>query len=280
MANNISDDLMSVFNTPSQNTNIESRNKAYKFDYNDPLFNSDAVMTVCVENAVYKVASFGDIIGITGAEKSRKTTLIASIISSALSGQNVINFHFDLRGRNIAYIDTEQNVTRFQKTQRRIHHLSGFSQNIPNYQAWQVMSLTIEERIKVIQNILDTNKNIGICVIDGLVDLCYDFNSASEAAKTIRMVMGWAQANNCTILSVLHLNKDKATLRGHLGTELQNKCDGIIQCNYDEDTKFTMVKCRRSREDPFPPFEFTQNAYGYPVLNYYETTGSEFEEPF
>jgi len=275
MANNITDDLMNVFGNPKQPS---VKDKAYKFNYYDPINELDSVFNVEINYTSYKVAGFGGIIGVTGGEKSRKTTLLAAIVASAISGKEVINFSFDLRGRKVAYIDTEQNEDRFKITQRRLSHIAGIQGNAENYEAWQIRGLTVKERLDLIEQVFKDTPNIGLCVLDGLVDICYDFNNSEHAKATIQKVMEWSDKYNCLIFTVLHLNKDKVNLRGHLGTELQNKCDGIIQCILDEDAGYTTVKCRRSREINFPSFNFTQNKYGYPVLEYEDQTGYEYEE--
>lgn len=63
-----------------------------------------------------------------------------------------------------------------------------------------------------------------LVVLDGLRDLCQDINDTKEAARVMSFVERLAAEYRCAIYCVLHLNKDEKNARGHIGTELQNKC--------------------------------------------------------
>jgi hypothetical protein len=66
------------------------------------------------------------------------------------------------------------------------------------------------------------------------------------------------------VVVLLHLNKTSdsqgnSALRGHLGTELENKAVTVIECtkHSTEAQTFFEVKCRDSREQDFEPFAFS-----------------------
>ena len=64
------------------------------------------------------------------------------------------------------------------------------------------------------------------------------------------------ETTGAMVLTVLHLTKMSNEMRGHLGTELGNKCDFSIAVEKDNmDLKFT-VKSMDSRFTPFPAFIF------------------------
>ena len=69
----------------------------------------------------------------------------------------------------------------------------------------------------------------GYFIIDGIRDLMYDINSPSESTDLINLLMRWSSGYNLHIHTVLHLNKGDDNTRGHIGTELNNKAETVLQ---------------------------------------------------
>ena len=70
-------------------------------------------------------------------------------------------------------------------------------------------------------------------------------------------------------------------MRGHLGTELQNKCDFTIQVKNDKESGDFTVSSRESRFKPFPSFVFQRGDYkgGMPMIEgKYADGTTEFDE--
>lgn len=281
MANRQTDNLLNemnaLFDVPPAPVKAPAPIKGYEFKYNDAVQEIDAVFSVKIDYTTYKLGSFGDIIGVVGYEKSRKSTALGAIISAGIGRKKILNFQLDLRGRNMVYIDTEQAKHRFQKMQKKILQLAGVAQDVPNYRAFQLRGLTIEERRKFIENIMQTTPNVGVLAIDGLVDLCTDFNASQPSRELMQWVMELSDKYKCLIFAVLHLNPGSNKVRGHLGTELQNKCDTIIQTKKPEDSIWTELSCRIAKDVGFTSFEFCNNAYGFAVLDLADKVGEEFE---
>ena len=56
-------------------------------------------------------------------------------------------------------------------------------------------------------------------------------------------------------------------MRGHLGTELENKCDFALEVNRDEETGIYTVGSRLSRFLSFPAFDFERDEEGLPLTD-------------
>ena len=272
----ISDSLGAVFG--KQIAQAKANPRAYKYSYYDQIRDIEGVFVVNVMGKEYKVGTHGSIVAITGQAKSRKTTALAAIVASSLCDAEIINFRLNTGIKKVVFLDTEQNKEIFQRTQRRIMHLAGLRGDPQNYEAWQVRGLTVDERLQHLRQIIEQyGNNLGAVVIDGLVDLCTDFNTSAAANELINEVMQMSDKTGAVFFPVLHQNEGSQKMRGHLGTELKNKCDGLITFAKDETTGYTIVSCKAGREFPFPNFEFTQNEFGYPVLSEGDLTGIEFE---
>ncbi|GEM53087.1 hypothetical protein EB1_28770 [Empedobacter brevis NBRC 14943 = ATCC 43319] len=125
-----------------------------------------------------------------------------------------------------------------------------------------------KERISIIEYALSKYAGrIGLVIIDGIRDLVYDINNATEATEITGKLMKWSQELNIHIHTVLHLNKGDDNTRGHLGTELNNKAESILQVTKsDLDANYSTVAPKFIRDIEFEPFTFYIDD-GLPVLD-------------
>lgn len=236
-----------------------------KFNPNAQRTKLDSILSVNLHGENYPIAGFGNLVVIAGGQKSRKSTAALSMVASAMTGDSFINFNLDARGRDVVIFDTEQPRHRFEKTQDRLMNMAMIHDLPENYAAYCLRGFTIQERLAAIDRFIMSSENLGVVVLDGIVDLIEDYNDLKTSRQLVDKIMQWSDKKNILLICVLHLTKTTAQLRGHLGTELQNKADAVIETEKADD-HFTTVKCRESREIPFPDFQFTQDKWGIPVL--------------
>lgn len=233
--------------------------RSTSFDIHNPPKEEDAVLSLRHENKEYKIAPSGGIVAIVGEEKSGKSLALGCIISAALSGKPVLNFSHNTKGGRIIYFDTEQPTFFYGLTQKRIYRQARLTTNPPNYETYNLRRLDPSLRIKAIELILAQPGNIDIVVIDGIVDLCADFNDQKESAELMNKVLQWSDTTGATFYTVLHLTKGNGFMRGHLGTALQNKADAALQAARNKESNSFSLSCRLSRFAPFPLFEFERD---------------------
>jgi len=102
----------------------------------------------------------------------------------------------------------------------------------------------------------EQNGKYSFVIIDGVVDMVYDFNSLPESRKISAKLLEWSAKYNCHITSVLHTNKDFGNARGHLGAELMNKSETVFRVTKDDNNTST-VDCELSRNEGFNQFKFS-----------------------
>jgi Trp operon repressor len=93
-----------------------------------------------------------------------------------------------------------------------------------------------------------------IVVIDGIRDLLADFNDVKESSRIINELMIITTTYNCGIITVIHTNKADNNARGHLGSELYNKAETVLQVANKDGT--ASVKPHHSRNIEIEPFSF------------------------
>ena len=108
-----------------------------------------------------------------------------------------------------------------------------------------------------------------LVIFDGIRDVVGDINNYTEAQTVLDKLLSLASWSRACIVCVLHQNKalEDKTLRGALGTELQNKSYETYECLKDPDTRlFTLRQTATRKYDITDRLEFSVNAEGLPVL--------------
>ena len=217
------------------------------------------------------ISTLGNFSASTGKGKSRKSFNVSAIVASALTGRKVLNYEASFpEGKDrILYFDTEQSPDHCRTILRRINKLCGYPEKKDDDRirfAFLRQETTLDRR-DIIECALITEPDIGLVIIDGLRDLLFDINSSTEAAEVIGLLMRWSSQFNVHIHTVLHLNKGDDNLRGHIGTELNHKAETILQIKVsEEDENISEVSASMVRDRKFPPFAFSIDDEGVPVL--------------
>ena len=217
------------------------------------------------------ISTLGNFSASTGKGKSRKSFNVSAIVASALTGRKVLKYEASFpEGKDrILYFDTEQSPDHCRTILRRINKLCGYPEKKDDDRirfAFLRQETTLDRR-DIIECALITEPNIGLVIIDGLRDLLFDINSSTEAAEVIGLLMRWSSQFNVHIHTVLHLNKGDDNLRGHIGTELNHKAETILQIKVsEEDENISEVSASMVRDRKFPPFAFSIDDEGVPVL--------------
>lgn len=217
------------------------------------------------------------ICAITGGAGSRKSTLLQAIAAAAVHGGEYLGFSFS-RKMKVNWYDTEQPETRFYKFNKRLEDwVISVNKDQPmedilensylNYKPYKLRKFSATDRLKFVKQSIAEDKP-DVAIIDGLVDLCEDYNSNLESKKLLDEIMVLAETYKCMLFCVLHRNRSALDkMRGHLGTELENKADLVIQVELDaEDESQSIVRNTKSREPKFKSFEISQDANGFPYL--------------
>lgn len=210
------------------------------------------------------IGTLGNFSASTGKAKSKKTFNISAIVAAALRNSEVLQYSAYLPQEKckILYVDTEQSFYHCHKVLKRIMRLAGYNieQNSNDLLFIVLREHTPERRREIIGETLRRVKGIGLVIIDGIRDLMYDINSPSESAEIINLLMRWLSEYNLHIHTVLHLNKGDDNARGHIGTELNNKAETVLQVTKStQDANISEVKTMHIRDRDFSPFAFRIN---------------------
>lgn len=223
--------------------------------------------------------SSGDIIVLKGKAKAGKTTAMLCLISALLKG-DYVGFRAIKQNAKVMYVDTEQNPLNTAILTKKVHALCGFSDSIdhPRFQAFNLRADPPSERCKLINDAVKFFTP-DLLVIDGAKDLIdgSDINDPKASGQTIQFLMSLTKNFNLAILTTLHENKGDSNLRGHVGTELLNKCSECWQVKkYDDIFETEQTECRNQSAGGF---SFTFDDDKLPVHAVHITRKSDVHTP-
>ena len=202
-----------------------------------------------------------------GRAKSRKSFAVGIALASVITDNTVLGFEgcLPIDKQKVLYFDTEQSKYHCQLSLKRICKLLNVS--IPeNLTMYGLRSYTPSQRLEMINRAITATSDLGFVVIDGIRDLLYDFNDLKESTNIISYLMKWSEEFHIHILTVLHQNPTGEKARGHLGTELANKAETVIEvAKSDHDTNISIVSSSEERNKPFDSFAF-EILDGLPVI--------------
>lgn len=179
------------------------------------------------------ISSLGDICQLKGKEKTCKTNILVNFIASCFGYGDTLGF--DVKqcpsDKHIIYVNTELSRVDFDMKMRKIYDLLKIKEELPNFTAIHCKGLKKQDIVLNIQYQLERLKNVYLLIIDGLVDICMDFNNVKASEDTIQLLTEWTEQYNCALITTLHQNPDgnfKEKSRGNLGTYLQQKAESTL----------------------------------------------------
>lgn len=173
---------------------------------------------------------------ITGKKKSRKSLLAAYLISKT-SGKVLI---FDTEQAHRHVWEFREKVVKLKKTKEDVIvvYLRGF---------------TIKEKKTCIINAIKDNPDVSVVMIDNIRDLLTDINNSKHAQQVIQFLEKITNDYNVGMLVTIHSNKSDGKIRGHIGSELENKAFMVIHAERKSNVT-SAITCESSRDGDFEPF--------------------------
>ena len=209
---------------------------------------------------------YGDVILLTGLQKSRKTGISSSICASALgNGIDVLNFSCNNGNRKIAYIDTEQAEYQSSRLIHRIYEQAQVKKiTTDRFYYQRIKKYSKQEKQRFLRWLVEYVKDIGVLILDGIVDLCEDYNDNKVSSALVTYMERLAEEFKLLIVCVLHDARSTGRARGHLGTELLNKtaCHMQVVKTEEEDGGHSVISFPNTRDQQPKSFNFTHDQSG------------------
>ena len=213
----------------------------------------------------------GEMITFLGLQKTRKSAIASACASCFITGgtNKTLRFRASHDGRALVHLDTEQGENDYYNTVKGMLRMSGhpLDANPPNLYSFRLTDYTAKEKLEFFNYAVNTIPDIGCFLLDGIVDLCMDYNDLRETRELVENLRRMASKHRFLLINVLHNARSTGKARGHLGTELLNKGKCNINVTKDEIANYSTFKIEdlRGAQEP-DSFDFTHDANGNLIL--------------
>ena len=171
----------------------------------------------------------------------------------------------------VLWLDTEQSEDSTHEILRdRIGTMIHAEPSPDNFAVYNLRAINWQERFGLVKAAILIHEP-DLVIFDGIRDIVGDINDYTEAQTVIGDLLSIASFSHACIVCVLHQNKavEDKTLRGALGTELQNKSFETYECMKDPDTRiFTVRQTATRKYDITGKQQFCISPEGLPVACY------------
>lgn len=213
----------------------------------------------------------GELVAVTGKAKSGKTYLNSILMANALAttGEYALGLaRLRPDPLKVVWIDTEQSEDSTQEILRdRIGSMIGEEPSREHIYSYNLRQIKWQERQGLIEAAILRHMP-DLVIFDGIRDIVGDINDYREAQDVVGRLLSIASYSHACIVCVLHQNKaiEDKTLRGALGTELQNKSFETYECQKSIDSRiFTVTQIATRKYDMRYKPQFSLSDQGLPI---------------
>lgn len=194
---------------------------------------------------------------LSGLPKTCKSTIVSALLGAGIGRKSVfdLSLHLPESRQKIAYFDTESSDFDFYRQIKRIENFAGRSitENLLLYQVREDQPSMIK---KMIEHLLKNDDQISFVVIDGLLDLCLNYNDERETRILVNWLKKITKLYNVLILSVLHLGKKDEQTLGHLGSNTDRWAQSTLKITKDKENNIYSLEPKFLRSsDDFNPVQ-------------------------
>lgn len=209
----------------------------------EPIFTIQGKVVGCLQSYIV----------FSGLPKASKSTFVGAAAASALvppfQGIWGMKLQLPVNRPRIGYFDTEMSQFDFYRQIDKIVSLAD-KQKLPDYFDAYSMREDMPSKIRImIEQYLIENKDCSCLIVDGLLDLCLDYNDPKET----RLVTNWlkriTKQYDILLIGVLHLGKGHGETLGHLGSNTDRWSQSTMIVEKNKDTGQYVLKPKYIRSD-------------------------------
>lgn len=199
------------------------------------------------------VGTLGNYVVFAGLPKVGKSTFIHATVSTLFQPGDMfdIKLQFAPGRRRIGYFDTESGLYDFWNYMERIKQFAMLD-NLPQYfDAFRCREDDPATIMQLIETYLQQHTECSVIVIDGLLDLCLNYNDEKETRQLTNWLKRITSQYQLLVIVVIHMAKGKNETIGHLGSNADRWCQSTIEIVRDEENKCLTMKPKLMRSDAY-----------------------------
>lgn len=216
----------------------------------------------------------GELVSVTGKQKCGKTFVCSILMALATVRQHMGFVRLEDEPLHVLWVDTEQSDTTTQDILRdrlaRMVGLDNFDDD--RYDIFNLRIDNWQDRMPEVEEAVDMCRP-DLMILDGVRDVVGDINNYQMAQDTVEQLLHLASGNYADgvrkpfcMVCVLHENKaaEDKTLRGAIGSELQNKCFEQFASEKSDVGVFTFMQTHTRKYSVDEQLKFVVGSDGLP----------------
>jgi hypothetical protein len=189
----------------------------------------------------------------SGLPKASKSTYVGAAAASALlpSFQGIWGMKLLLPSNKnrIGYFDTEMSDYDFYRQIDKILSLAEKKTLPDNFDAYSFREDMPRKIRGMIEEYLIQHQDCGCIIIDGLLDLCLNYNSEEETRVLTNWFKRITKQYNILMIGVIHLGKGLGETLGHLGSNTDRWAQSTMTVEKNKETNQFILKSKYLRSD-------------------------------
>ena len=189
-----------------------------------------------------------------GSAKSGKSTFISALIASAFVPWDQFDQKLMLPESRpkLALFDRESSTWDLYRTVKRIKDYADLKSLPKTFNIYSFREDHPKEILAMIEQYLILNKDCAVIIIDGLLDLCLNYNDEVETRLLTNWLKRITKVYNCFIVSVLHISKNSGETLGHLGSNTDRWAQSTFIVKKIQETNQITLEAKFMRSDANP----------------------------
>ena len=189
----------------------------------------------------------------TGSAKSGKSTFLSAAIGSAYcpNFQDVfgIKLHLPQDRQRLGYFDTESSEYDFHKQIDKIKQFTTRNIFPELIDAFNTREDNPKDIRQMIEHYLVTTPECSILIVDGFLDLMFDYNDVYESRQLTNWFKKITKVYNVCLIGVLHIGKGNNETLGHLGSNTDRWANSTLLVERNKTTGQFILKPKLMRSD-------------------------------
>lgn len=190
---------------------------------------------------------------LTALQKSGKSATAGAILGAIIAGPNARGDTLGFRAHNehghaVVHLDTEQSPKDHEALIATAKRRAEVEQLPTWLRSYGVKGISAERLrrnlLQLLRELKRAHGGVYVVLLDGVADFVNDTNDPKECNPFVTELEAIATDFDCSVVGILHLNPAPANQptksRGHLGSQLERKCETDLRLVKDRDGVTTM----------------------------------------
>jgi hypothetical protein len=188
------------------------------------------------------IGTLQSIVVLSGLPKQGKSTYMTALIASELCRYEIFQIEVTcpIERRNILFVDTESSEFDFVKTIDRIKLYANRHDVPERLCALNCREDNPETITKIVDYYLSVTPACSLVVLDGILDLLYNYNDERECRVLINWLKRITKLYNVCIVIIMHLSKSSGNTLGHFGSMADRYAQSVVMIEKTDQNQLVM----------------------------------------